>query len=66
VKTIKTVKELKSFYKNGELKESDGDVVIFDKDRCELWTDKEYNFAMLHGDIAWEVLGIFNIPITDV
>ena len=63
---IKSLRELKDLFRDGALSKDDGDVIIFDKFKCELQTDKDLSFYMSYDDVAWEALQLFNIYASGV
>jgi hypothetical protein len=63
---ISSLRELKRHFDEGILSEEDGDVILFDKSTCELYTEKPYHFAESYADVAWEAMDLLGIHASGV
>lgn len=63
---IVSLGELKRLFDDGTLSEDDGDVILFDKSECTLYTDKDYYYTEPWDEVAWSALSILDIPASGV
>lgn len=62
-----TLDELIAAFKIGVLKESEGDILILDKSRFDLMTDKEgFSFDEHVADVAYTLLEKLGVPVEGV